>query len=400
LAASPANDLPSLRVRAYAAYLLTRQGAVTTAILASLREALHANFREDEWRRDLAAVYLAAAYQLLQQQQTADELIKPVAERLGEYDGQYAYEYYYDPLIHDAQTLYILARHFPARLRALPPEFFQGIGKLLQQNVYNTLSSAYLLLAYNAYLEAVPAEIAGQLAISAVDAAGNRQALPLPANLAPRVAFPETARSLHFAGPGGLPLYYAVAESGFDRQPPTAEVRNGLEIVRSYLNAQGKPLDRAAIGEEVTVQLRMRAIDRESLDNVAIQDLLPGGFEPVLQNRDDEENQAQDETQEESAEDSGDEEQAEALPEWSDRLSVGGNWNADYADVREDRVVLYGSVTKEMAEYRYQIRATAAGKFTVPPVYAEAMYEPLIQAHSGTGSLIVADEDAKPGVQK
>lgn len=406
LAASPSDDLSGLRVRAYAAYLLTRQGMVTTAILASLREALNANFEEDVWRQDLAAVYLGAAYQLLQQQRAADELIEPLAEHLDGEAKQYTYEYYYDPLIRDAQTLYILARHFPERLRAMPPAFLQGIAGLLQQNVYNTLSSGYLLLAYSAYLEAVPAEATGQLAISAVDAAGNRQELPLPANLAPRAPFPPSTKTLHFSGPAGLPLYYAVAESGFDRQPPAAEVRNGLEIIRTHLDADGKPLDHAVIGQEVTVQLRLRAIDRDSIDNVAIQDLLPGGFEPVLQEVVEEDAQTGEETEEEtqdgaaSDETSGTEAAAENLPEWRDRLAVGGNWTPIYADVREDRVVLYGSVGRDMAEYRYRIRAASAGKFTVPPVYAEAMYESVVRAHSGAGNLIVSEGTAKSSVQK
>ena len=46
LASSPASELHDVRIRAYAAYLLTRQGVVTTTILASLRENLQANFEE------------------------------------------------------------------------------------------------------------------------------------------------------------------------------------------------------------------------------------------------------------------------------------------------------------------------------------------------------------------
>jgi uncharacterized protein YfaS (alpha-2-macroglobulin family) len=399
LASSPANDLPSLRVRAYAAYLLTRRGAVTATILAALREALDANVAAEVWHDDLTAAYLAASYQLLKQERLAGELIEPAAGRLGSYGGNYRYDYYYDPLIRDAQTLYLMARHFPERLRKMPPAFFQGIAKLLQQGHFNTLSSAYLLLAYDAYLQTATPETAGQMTITAADAEGRRQALQLPANFAPRAAFPETAVSLHFEGPGGLPLYYAVAEAGFDKQPPAAELRNGLEIARSYLNDAGKVVNKIATGEEVTVQLRLRAIDRDRIDNVAIQDLLPGGFEPVLQTPGTEEADEQDASTDEQN-DTGDEGQGETAPSWDDRLSTGGEWNAEYADVREDRVVLYGSVTRDLAEYRYRIRATAAGLFAVPPVYAEAMYEPDVQAHSSEGRMIVEDAETKPNAQR
>jgi len=53
---------------------------------------------------------------------------------------------------------------------------------------------AYLLLAFDAYLDVLlPPEIAQKLSIAA----------------------------LEFAGDGSMPLYYAVAEAGFDLQPPS-----------------------------------------------------------------------------------------------------------------------------------------------------------------------------------
>jgi hypothetical protein len=43
----------------------------------------------------------------------------------------------------------------------------------------------------------------------------------------------------------------------------------------------------------------------------------------------------------------------------------------EYADVREERIVLYGVVTRDLSEYRYRIRATNAGTFVVPPAYGD-----------------------------
>jgi len=47
--------------------------------------------------------------------------------------------------------------------------------------------------------------------------------------------------------------------------------------------------------------------------------------------------------------------------------------------------LLYGSVNNEASEYQYKIKANTAGIFTVPPIYAQAMYEPTIEAYSGAG---------------
>lgn len=388
LAASPTSELQGVRVRAYAAYLLTRQGIVTTAMLSSLRENLRANFKDQEWRNDLVSVYLAASYQLLQQQTLANELVNTAINELGK-ATPYSYQGYYDPMIHDAQTLYILAKHFPARLQALPPTVFQNIAKGLAEQRYNTLSSAYLLLAYGAYVDAVPPSTMQSLAITAIDQAGQQQALTLPANFAPYVSFPDNTKKLHFSGDGSAPLYYAVSESGYDQLPPAADVHDGLEITRVYLNPKGETVTKAALGQELTVQLRIRAIDRELINDLVVQDLLPAGFEAVIQTP-----IAKTENEQTSEEGKGAEDAGNGSSWWKDRLSVGGNWTPQYADIREDRVVLYGSIANELAEYQYKIKAISAGVFTVPPIYATDMYQPTLRAHSSSGKIKVDDVSA------
>jgi len=73
---------------------------------------------------------------------------------------------------------------------------------------------------------------------------------------------------------------------------------------------------------------------------------------------------------------------------WADRLGNGG-WRPQFADIREDRVVLYGMLSKDMAEYRYRIRATNAGRFLVPPSYAESMYDRTLRARASASRVTV-----------
>ena len=49
-------------------------------------------------------------------------------------------------------------------------------------------------------------------------------------------------------------------------------------------------------------------------------------------------------------------------------------WKPDYIDIREDRIVLYGTVTDRINNFTYLAKATSSGKFIVPPIYAESMY--------------------------
>ena len=368
LAARPAQNLWELRDRSYAAYLLTRQALVTTPILTSLRETLENRYPK-EWKSDLAGIYLAASYQMLKQQKEAESLVEAgLSEwKAGFSEKSFGYAHYYDPLIRDAQIFDLLARHFPEQVKKLPPASMEGLVKAIGDGRFNTLSAAYLILAFDAYAQAL-SPVQGKLGIAEIDAQGAEKPLVLPDNAIPRTAFSPEAKRLRLSNAGGSHAYFAISESGFDKNFPKTELRQGLEIHRDYLDADGKPVSSVALGDEITVRIRYRTVDRESLPDTALIDLLPGGFEPVLQE--------------------GGEQGKPALGGLS-----GAHADApiQFAEAREDRVIFYGSIPKDLGELSYRIKASNAGRFQVPPAYAESMYERGVQARSGGGQVLVVE---------
>jgi hypothetical protein len=398
LAGSSSSSLAGLRVRAYAAYLLTRQMNVTSPFLASIRESLEKRYPKT-WQNDPAASYLAASYLLQKQERMASDLMDRQVARLvkrpaREVAANDAGLYFVDPLVEDAQALYILSRHFPARAKALPPEAMMALAKGLTDNRYNTLSAAYLTLAFDAYANAAGADAIGKLGIVEVDAKGGKKTLALPQNLIPRVPFTPGTSKLQLSNGSGLPAYYAVTETGFDRQAPTTELKSGMEVIREFVDAAGKPVTTVTVGDEVTVRLRFRAIGR-TVNNAALVDLMPGGFEPVLET-------AAPPTPDEASAGEGQEgsEQAAAaepakpsgLPGLAGSKS---NWSVQYADVREDRVVFYGAVTTDAQEVSYRVKATNSGKFIMPPAYAESLYDRNVRARSVGGQFITVEAPGK-----
>ena len=387
LAASPATTLDQVRVRAYATYLITREGIVTTPLLANLRSTLDAKALTDasfkDWRSDLTAAYLAASYQLLQQQQLADELISKPVKQLTSGSQQAIYGHYYDDVVRNAQTLYLVSRHFPARVKDVNANALTNLMQPISAGRFNTLSSSYVLLGFDAYANVAGAKTAMQMSISAIDKQGKITALKLPDNLAPAVDFsPNTAR-LKLQGPNDLPLFYAVTESGFDVKPPAAALKQGMEIFREYVNDKGEVVNTINMGDEVTVRIKIRSLDG-NVDDVAIVDLLPGGFEPVLQ-------AAANIT--ETAIEENYEGETEAAS-WTSPLGISG-WQPAYADIREDRVVFYGAVSSTVTEFTYRIKASNSGLFVVPPAYAESMYNRLLQTRSTPGTMVVTRTGSK-----
>jgi len=188
-----------------------------------------------------------------------------------------------------------------------------------------------------------------------------------------------------------------VNESGFDKKLPEKEIRNGLEIIREYVDLSGKPVKSVKLGDEIEVRLRFRAISRKAVPDAAMVDLLPGGFEIVAEPLGEVaagriKTQEPDKPNEEDESDEGEGEAREnpaprrAQPVasgWRSPIATSrSTWQADYADVREDRIVVYGTVFDEAREFIYRIKATNAGVFVVPPAYGESMYEREVQARS------------------
>lgn len=383
------NSLDELRQRAYAVYLLTRQGNVTTNDLAAVQKRLQDAFPND-WKNDLAAAWLAASYELLKQDKEANQLIagpqKSLERKLSKED--YVYSYYYDPLTRDASVLYLLSKYFPDRAKALSPQVMENIVWPLSHNQFNTLSSSMTMLALDAYATQNTGQL-DKLDIDEVHADGSVKAIAaLQAGLVQAGSWSAAATRVRFTNRSSLPAWRVTSQGGYDRNAPTTTIKDGIEIVREYTDGTGKPVDKIDVGQEIDVHVKIRATGNQGVGNVAIVDLLPGGFEPVIEPpapvTDQQANDASDE--------GGD---SEVKPTaWRSPIGLSSStWQPDYADIREDRVVIYGTATPDVREFVYRIKASNAGTFIVPPAYGESMYDRRVQARSpGGGSLTVTSK--------
>jgi uncharacterized protein YfaS (alpha-2-macroglobulin family) len=258
----------------------------------------------------------------------------------------------------------------------------------IKNGEYDSLSAATTILALDAYASAVAAHGAPKLGLEATLADKSVLTLNLPDGLFPQATFPAETRSLNFTSDAAVRSYYLVNQSGFDRVPPTQTSSQGLEITREFLTADGKPADKIKVGDEITVHLKFRAIDRPLIEDAVLVDLLPGGFDLVVPNApapDQPLLSASPGPANTNAADETDEPRG-CVCLWL--VSRPPNF-PDYADLREDRVILYGRATDRIQEFSYRIKATNAGSYGVPASYGESMYHPSIRARSAAGHLTV-----------
>jgi alpha-2-macroglobulin len=353
VAKEPAS-LDDARAVAYAIYLLSREGVVTTNYILNLRDYLEKNFAK-EWPGDLTGVYLAGALHILKKEDEAGKLI--ARYRIGQHDPRQVTDFY-QPLGADAQYVAILAREFPARLKKLSAAEFENIVKPVSDGGFNTLSAAYAVLALKSYSQMV-AQHPPELTIEEIDKAKKEKRLTSGTKLLQRANFSGDAATLRFRSATALNppgAFFQVIEAGFDRQLPAKTLSDGLEVYRELIDKDGKPVTTTQLGDVVTVRLRVRSLRPESITNVAIVDLLPGGFEVV-----------------------------------GSSLSPGISAikGVDYVEVREDRAVFFATVPAETLEITYQIKSCNRGNFVVPPVFAESMYDRNVKARGLGGKISV-----------
>ena len=179
------------------------------------------------------------------------------------------------------------------------------------------------------------------------------------------VSYAETGEPVVLTASGrGLCRLTRVTE-GICARGDAPQYDRGLRVRRQYTDRNGDPVDLTAlrVGDlvyadvEISLHGRRR---RHAVHNVAIVDLLPGGFEvenPRLA--------------------------TSANSPMKQRLA------ADHVELLDDRVVIFTSVTRKTRRFRYGLRVTTAGSFVVPPVQASCMYDAAAASMHGGGTATV-----------
>ncbi len=169
---------------------------------------------------------------------------------------------------------------------------------------------------------------------------------------------------------GSGTAYYYWRADGLPATLNVDEYDNDLIVRRRFLTERGNPLpnyENFVQGDMVVAELTITA-PAERLENVAVVDLLPAGLEienTRLQSR--------------------------AGIDWIE----DNDFQPDYLDIRDDRLVLYGDFRQgQTVKFYYGLRAVTAGTFKLPPVRAEAMYAPTKASVASSGRVVVREQGA------
>ncbi len=167
---------------------------------------------------------------------------------------------------------------------------------------------------------------------------------------------PQGPLTLTLAGEGTA--YYAWTAGGVPEVSPPAASR-GLSIKRTWKNRAGKVISKGTpVDQGERIEVTLSLAPAAPLKDFVVIDILPGGME--IENP---------------------------------RLSGGAEEEKALAGIRaerrDDRLLLFIDRADKPLEYRYLLRAVTRGTFTVPPLAAEGMYAPDVQALTGSGTVVI-----------
>ena len=323
--------------QAYRLYLLALAKAPEVGAMNRLRESKFLT-PEGKWR-------LAAAYQLIGQQQTAAQLISGLPTML----PQRAYPGYTfgSDLRDDAMVLETLTT---MNRRNEAAEVVRNVAARLSQDAwYSTQTTAYCLIAVAEYSgtnkDNKKMQFSGRINTQIVDV--NTTSTISQTS----IPWQKGKGTVQLTNKGSNVLYVRVINQGqpFSNQAaPVTNNPNVLQVAVNYLTTDGKPIDVASIKQGTDFVAKVTVANpgfRGSYGNMALSQIFPSGWE-ILNTR------------------------------LYNSEGAFKSSPSDYMDIRDDRVYQYFSIgSNQTLTYYVQLNAAYPGKYYWPGVYCEAMYD-------------------------
>lgn len=178
--------------------------------------------------------------------------------------------------------------------------------------------------------------------------------------------------ALQATGKGKVYYYWKIQGIKKGASIHVADKDDGLRVRREWYNTDGRRILHPIFNQGELVVCRVKIRSKNAVDNVAISDMIPAGFEvenPRLNSYD---------------------------YSW---IKDAENTSSDNQDIRDDRVNIFVNLeANKDREFQYLVRAVNMGTYLMPPISAEAMYDPKIcSVHSGDVVQILDRNASIPG---
>jgi len=317
-------------VQAYRLYTLALAEQPDLAAMNRLRE--YGNLRNDaRWR-------LAAAYAVVGQVQIANEIMEKASIDFVERPNDYrTYGSVFRNRAMALETMVILGDNRQQDLAV-------SIAKRLSSKYWlSTQETSYALLALGKMI----IKNGGKNVHIGYEIAGKKETIRTPKSIALReVPVQDGTNRIQLTNEGGNRIYVRLVQSGKLPLGQELEENRKLKISTSYIDADGEKvnIDDLRQGTEFFAEVRVHNDDRDRINNVALTQIFPSGWEIV-----------------------------------NTRFATDGNYEkatARYTDIRDDRIHQYFDMDATSTKvFRVRLNASFLGTYYLPGSQVEAMYD-------------------------
>lgn len=239
------------------------------------------------------------------------------------------------------------------------PRYMEYLSKTYRTDRwYSTQDNAFTLLAFGK-----AARMASTTKVEGTISVGSKEFIYKGGNQ--KFDVEPFGKKVTLAMKGDGRAYYSIVTEGIRKDGKMRIEDKGLRIRREYLDRSGAELSLASVKQNdlLVVRLTLNA-SVDHLENVAISDLLPAGFE--IENP--------------------------RLTETTAYSFIKNPSVPEYLDIRDDRINIYTNITRggRVKTFYYLVRAVTPGIFQHAPVVAEAMYNAEYYSAHGQGIVRVA----------
>ena len=335
------NDLENHFAQSYALYVRASSGEVIGREATAFSEEMNRQW-QNSWKESPIALFLAGTFKILQMDKDANALLKPPptvwSTKLPGLAG--------DPAIYGSVYAFIASKYFDEKTWLSPYDSTVAVAQMIEAKRFNSFTGAFSLLGLKAIGNRLAAGTKDTLHMSCVDASGKVAALATEGMRVLQSLISKEAAKIAFSSTGNRGVFYDLRESGFDKVMPKP-IAAGLTITRELRNEKQEVVTEIKTENKLEVTLFVKA--DEALNQMAVVELVPGGFEIDLS-------------------DAG----------LANRKSLhdGPNtWNPDFIDVQEDRILFFGRLPEGTSTFTYRLKPVSRGAFSFAPAFAEGMYD-------------------------
>lgn len=282
-----------------------------------------------------------------------EEVLKREEDNTRRLDGDF-----YSPLLSKAIKLYLLQKINPQSSynEKLVIEIMDELGKR-ESYYYTTQEIAWSSLALGLYASRIKTDD-----IKPVLKVDGKTITPvLSKNIYSYKLYNPSKSDVELSISGKDKVFVCIENTGFMKDNKKfISYSHGISITRNIYDYNGNKVNNATLGDILVIEVILNA--DTYYKNVAVEVSIPAGIEienPRLKK--------------------------DILPNWV-RTKKIRFFEPDYVDIRDDRIIIFGSTVPDVQYYYFIVRAVTSGEFFLPPARCVVMYDPEKNANTESDS--------------